>query len=212
MEIINKIDKYLNEMIAKQDQFTKKIIDACFPSYKGRQIGINVFQGPKQLDSYWEGGHKDEYVFYDLATGKTKEVHTNHPYFEKGQPNMISTLPEGIALVKHTFSGSKEGIAIYVNPENFNKMITHNVAQELSWSEKVVLASFSFKSSYAGISDYRKSEAMSQAGISSSDYETARESLKNKKLLTQSNALTIDGKNARIDMKMDLYKLRSLKG
>lgn len=67
----------------------------------------------------------------------------------------------------------------------------------LPWEEKVVLWSFGYKSSYGGISDFRKYEAIRGMGISDSEYETARNNLKRKGFIFSNNALSPKGKEAK---------------
>ena len=95
----------------------KHIISATFPRYKGRKVFLEPAEkAPKELRSYWDGGSKDSYAFYNLDTKQTLMVHTNHPFFEPGQPSRLEGLPPHIVLVEHTiFCGKDCGITLYGN-------------------------------------------------------------------------------------------------
>lgn len=60
--------------IDKPDEFFTKMVKTCFPSYNGRKFKLS-FDVPSNLSSYWDGGSKTSYVFYELATGKTWRLH-----------------------------------------------------------------------------------------------------------------------------------------
>lgn len=87
----------------------------------------------------------------------------------------------------------------------------NDMRKSLSWAEQVVLASFGYKSSYAGIRDYRKAEAVRQSGITESEYEAGRQSLKQKGAMSGNNALTPLGKELRGgELRLELWKLKRI--
>jgi hypothetical protein len=107
----------------KSSPLVKKLKAACFPDYKGRKYRVST-DVPKNLDSYWDGGTKRSYVFYDAVTGKTLPVSSNHPFFEKDNPRYLSKLPNGCVLVEHTyFCGHNLGLTFYVNEEDIVKLL-----------------------------------------------------------------------------------------
>jgi hypothetical protein len=59
----------------------KRIVAACYPEYRGRKFRVSD-EVPETLDSYWDGGSRDSYVFYQIGTGRAIAVHSNHPFFE----------------------------------------------------------------------------------------------------------------------------------
>ena len=104
----------------------RDIAKKSYPSYKGRKIKVQPFRGPMSLDSYWNGGSRDYYVFFDLKTGKTVEIHSNHPAFEPNQPRKLNSLPEDIVVVNRLiFMGKEAGITIYADPINIPKLLEH---------------------------------------------------------------------------------------
>jgi hypothetical protein len=82
-------------------------------------------------------------------------------------------------------------------------------AGNLTWAEKVVLSSFGYKSSYAGIRDYRKHEAMNQTSITDKEYEAARDSLKRRGFIRPNNALSPMGKEAREGLNVHIWQLKN---
>lgn len=93
----------------------KRIIAATFPNYRGRTVKYSPNIPKGELRSYWSGGSRDYYVFYQPATGKTWNLGSNHPWFEKGKPAPdCEAMPESVCLVEHTiFCGKDCGITIY---------------------------------------------------------------------------------------------------
>ena len=163
--------------------------------YSGRTYSVKPFKGPMDLTSYWSGGSKDSYSVINLDTLKTVDV----PQGGSGHgdvPYRVSTLPSNMAVVKHTtFQGKDLGITIYVNPDNLSKMLP--APGEVSWAEKVVLsATRSYKSSYGGVKDYRFQEALRDTGITRQEWDEAKQSLIQKKMLNKAGAITNDGRNA----------------
>lgn len=185
----------MSHWIDKPDETIRKIISATFPEYKGKKIKISA-DVPSRLDSYWSGGSRDFYGFYELSTSKTYDVDSNHPFFEANRPRSLENLPPGIVLVKHSiFCGKDMGITIYANKEDLVPMIPEKV--ELTPHEKIVLEyTYGYKSSYAGIKNYRWHEANSRHGILLSEWEDAKASLIEKKLLNKAGAITPAGRNA----------------
>ena len=99
----------------------------AFPEYKGRKIRVAPFNGPMHLTSGWDGGSKDWYFVVPLVAGHGKEVlftvpdNGTFPTQNNGARCMLSDLPEGMALVKHSVCcGVDVGLTVYVNAANFN--------------------------------------------------------------------------------------------
>ena len=105
--------------ISYADPRIKEIINACFPDYRGRKVRVTNYI-PSRLDSWWDGGSRDYFVFYQPQTRKVFHVHSNHPIFEPNQPKTVNpeAIPEDVLLVKHTiFCGRDIGITIHVKQE-----------------------------------------------------------------------------------------------
>jgi len=107
----------------KSSPLVKKIISATFPEHKGRKFYLST-SIPKSLDSYWDGGSRDFYGFYDLQTGKTLNVGSNHPFYEKDKPRQLSYLPSGAVLVKRScFCGKWLSVTFYVNESDIIRLL-----------------------------------------------------------------------------------------
>lgn len=102
------------------NQQIKSLVKTAFPNYNGRRISVST-NPPKRLDSYWDGGCRDFFAFVNLENGRTAEVHSNHPFFEASQPRELPEgLPDGIALVRLTMSGTYKYVTVFFNPKNID--------------------------------------------------------------------------------------------
>lgn len=171
--------------ISKLDDFIKKIINTTFPEYKGKKIKIST-NIPKRLNTEWSCGSKEYYAFYELATGKQ---------FVINNTMNLDLLPSGVILVEHSiFCGKDMGITIYANSEQLAPLLPQN--QEISENERIVLYyTRNLKSSYNGIKNFRFHEAHCEKGISQQDWDNAKQSLIEKKLLNRAGAITPNGRN-----------------
>lgn len=95
----------------------KHIITATFPDYKGRKFFLQPSEkAPKELNSYWDEGSRSFYAFYNLDTKEVLHVHSNHPWFEKNQPNKLRALPDHVVLASYVISCGREcGVTLYGN-------------------------------------------------------------------------------------------------
>ena len=108
----------MDTKISYADQRVKQIIHDCFPEYKGRKIRLTDHM-PSNISSWWDGGTRTYFVFYQPSTRKTFQVHSNHPYFEASQPSSFNPdlLQDDVLLISHTiFCGKDIGITIHVKP------------------------------------------------------------------------------------------------
>lgn len=181
--------------IDRPDETIKKIVNASYPSYRGRKFKLST-DIPTKLNSYWGGGSKDDYVFYELSTGKVYQVEDNHPFFTPNKARDLDSLPKGIVIVKHSiFCGKDSGITIFANQEDLVPLLPEK--PNITEDERVVLTyTKSLKSSYAGIKNYRFYEANREVGIAEENWNKAKENLISKKLLNKAGAITAVGRNA----------------
>jgi len=181
--------------ITKPDTFFKKMVETCYPSYRGRKFKIST-KIPSRLDSYWSGGSKDDFVFFELATGEIAQVNRNHPFYDKDQPSKLKELPVGFVIVKHTmFQGKDLGITVYGNPEDINPLLPPS--EELTADEDAVLFfTRSYQSSYGKIKNFRLYEARQEMGITEERWNAAKAELIRRKLLNKAGAITPSGRNA----------------
>ena len=175
----------------------KAIALKVFPEYSGRKFAVRVSDAPINCASYWEGGSRDYFRFYSLADGRVStEVPSQSAFDRPVQGIDAVVMPEGFICVRHSiFCGKDSGITLIVRPENAAKYLPAPI--ELSREEQIVLiATCSFKSSYAGQSNYRFHEAHGDTGITSQDWESAKASLITRGMLNKAGAITNDGRNA----------------
>jgi len=182
--------------LTKKDKFIDKIISKTFPEYKGRKIKICTTI-PTRLNSYWEGGSRNFYCFYEIDTEKTFSVNSNHPYFEKDSPRQLSKLPSNVLLVSHViFCGKDMGITIYVNPSDIDPLLTYNDTPEITEHQKIVLEyTASLKSSYAKIKNLRFYVANKDKKITLEQWNKAKEELIENKFLNKNGAINAHGRN-----------------
>jgi len=195
-ELIREVIRESDGPIYTDAPEVQEIAHIAFPDYRGKKFKIDMFTGPMNLISNWDGGSRNSYVIVNMATGKTSEIpESGTPQSHPGGAK-LDKLPQGFAIVKHTiFSGKDLGITIYVNSENMAKLLPQT--EEISWSEKVVLtATRSLKSSYGGIPNFRFREANRDTGISEQEWNQAKESLIQKGMLNRAGSITDKGRNS----------------
>ena len=93
-------------------------------------VSVIEFRGPRTLNSYWDGGSKEEYCLVDMVTLKTWSMPTSHPYFDRRPDGQrcgnleIAELPPNVCLVQGgTFCGKPASIRIHVRPENLEPLL-----------------------------------------------------------------------------------------
>ncbi len=189
--------------VSARDEGIRPIVRAAFPSYNGTKARIEPFKGPMGVNSYWDGGSRDYFALVRLADCRSMGLPTSHPCFDRrpdGSPMgalELRELPQGIALVEHSiFCGRDTGITVHVRPDDLNRLALPD-APQLTDDERIVLDLTGLKSSYNGISQYRRHVACTERGMTGERYETAKASLIERKLLNRAGAITTTGRNAR---------------
>lgn len=174
----------------------KEIALVAFPEYSGRTFQVKSdSQCPKKLTSYWSGGSRNYFAIVKLDTLQTVPIPENGTPFNPEQFNCSNGIPLGFAVVENTiFCGKDLGITIYVNKQNLAKLLPPKT--EITNDEKIVLVTTcSLKSSYAGDSNYRFTDANRKTGITLERWEIAKQSCISKKLLDKRGAITNEGRN-----------------
>lgn len=190
----------MDTTIHTTDADVKKIALAAFPDYKGRKFTIKIENGTIDVRSYWSGGSRDYFVFLRLDNLKTFEIPQQSVFDKKIQgADAVSLLP-GVVCVEHSyFCGKDMGITIYVHPDNAPTLITEK--KEITRDEKIVLVfTRTYKNTYGGRTNIRFYEANRNMRISLDQWNSAVQSLKDKKLLNAAGSITNDGRNAIGDM------------
>src|SRR5271166_1892159 len=78
-----------------------KLIRAAFPSYKKREAVISAFPETcgMNINSYWDGGSRDEYAIVELATGALRPLPTRtHPFFEVAAKGLANQENEVVSI------------------------------------------------------------------------------------------------------------------
>lgn len=120
----------------------KRAILAGFPSYKKLRAYLSAFpQSGMTINSFWDGGSRDEFAVIELATNRRKNLPaSSHPYFDvqakgiAGESEHVAidargcitlkVLPEGFALIScGIFCGKPATAHVYLNPANLAKML-----------------------------------------------------------------------------------------
>ena len=101
-------------------------------------------------------------------------------------------------LLQHSyFCGHDTGITIYCHPALFPQLLPAGEARTLTTEQQIVLvATRSYKASYAGNSQVRYHEAARQTGITRADWERSKVECQGMGLLDKRGAITLAGKNA----------------
>ncbi len=120
----------------------KRVVTAAFPGYKKHRAYVSVFNGGVNINSYWDGGSRDEYAIVELETLQRRALPTSsHPYFDVARKGLVDVetaaisvnhiggvtlkiLPEGYALVAAgTFCGKPATAHVYLNAANMPKYL-----------------------------------------------------------------------------------------
>ena len=176
---------------------TANIGRKAFPGYTGRKFRVRVSDIPIDTRSYWGDGSRDYFVFVSLADSRASMPVPAQSAFDKRIPGAESvTIPEGFACVEHSiFCGKDMGLTIHINPANAANLLP--APSEITDDEKTVLEyTATFKNSYGGRSNIRFIEARQDKGITTENWETAKASLIEKKMLKKNGSITPAGRNA----------------
>ena len=181
------------------------IVDlAALVGYRGRKFTLVMADWVEPDSNYWSGGSKSDYTVVRLSDMEVVEL----PDDPTGgaRPGRLQ-LPPGFVVIEHVrFQGKDLGLRIFVNPLGLDPRLLPAGSEALDDDEVVVLqATRSYKSSYAGQSNYRYHEARRQVGITLDRWNAAVDRLKARKLLNKAGAITVDGRNAVADTKRRLF-------
>jgi len=173
------------------------VAKAC--GYNGRKLEVKAFK-ESELLSYWSGGSRTYFTFYNLVSEERVEIVQNGTAFD-GQRYSINDLPDNIVMVEtKIFRGKLSGCTIHVRQDQISPMLPDKQIS-ISDNERLVLQyTRSYKSSYAGIKNFRFYQANRDNGITLESWNTAKQSLIDKKLLNKRGAITSKGKNALIQV------------
>lgn len=127
MDIIEASDESTEEIMENKIKVARKevksIIEATFPEYSGRKIGVVFTDTVSLYDLNWSGGTCNKYAA--LSTdGKVAHPHIPAPWSNPFEGQSVN-VPENAVIVEHSyFCGHDCGITIYANPAQAPKWIT----------------------------------------------------------------------------------------
>jgi len=173
----------------------KDLANVAFPSYRGRKFKWTVAEEVEMPDTAWSGGSRSTYAGVNLTTRRSATLPNFNPS-EFGGPPTTPVVPvrPGMAIVEHSiFCGKDMGLTFYVHPSDAPRLLPPT--ENLHDNEKIVLAFSRIKNTYGGQKNVRFLEARRRYGITLDRWNTARESLIAKKMLTKAGALTPEGRN-----------------
>lgn len=107
----------------RKDPTIDKIARAL--GYKGRKFVIRPAERVTLSGTYWDGGSRTEWFFYDLPSGRVVPVpQWDPPQFGGPRAAPSGELPVGIAAVAHViFCGKDVGLKIHVRPQDLAKCL-----------------------------------------------------------------------------------------
>ena len=119
---------------SRKDPMVNKLVNACYPDYRGRRFFVNTATRHRVWD-FWDRGSRDYTTFYNLATGQivsANAIAKGHPEAmqKPGNPYNLPIsqepveLPDNVVVVLHSiFCGKDRGIRIIVRPDNLGKFL-----------------------------------------------------------------------------------------
>ena len=161
----------------------ESIAHKAFPEYNGKKFGYIICNHPITVRSQWEGGSITYYRFINFRIDAIPI-----------QDGNVYTLVPGVVCVKHTiYCGTDLGLEVLVHPDDAS--ILPEKAEVTNDELIVLIATRSWKNTYAGRSNMRFIEAHKECSITEDRWNTAQQSLISKKLLRKNASLTNEGKN-----------------
>jgi hypothetical protein len=186
---------YQTVHLRRSDQTVDRLIRAAFPEFNGHHVTAYVTDTVRFWGTQWDEGHKREYAVVRLTDLRRVDVH-EAPFMQRDAfYDVDHKIPVGFVIVVHVYSRGGQSIEIHSPGANISPLLPAPV--NLTPDEETVLvATRCYKSSYAGISNYRFHEARRSRGITAERWETAKAALIGKRLLNRAGALTVEGRNA----------------
>jgi hypothetical protein len=140
----------------------------------------------------WDHGTRDVYSAIELNTGRSVPMpnQSSAPWDKDRQDRKIE-LKQGFAVVKHSmFCGNDMGLTFFVHPADVAALIPHQTNDDLSDTDKIILAIIRSRKSAYRNDEYRRK------GLKLADVETVKARLTEQGYLLKNGAITVKGKNA----------------
>lgn len=113
-------------------KFTKSIVSAAFPEYRGRKIRSKVGELVYVANTCWSGGTRNEFVAVELATMRVLPMAEalRAPVEFGGMQGGKVAVPQGYAIVEHSiFQGKDVGCRVYYAAAVVDQLPTSENAQ-----------------------------------------------------------------------------------
>jgi hypothetical protein len=141
-----------------------RVARAAFPG-NAKDFAVAEFRGPMNVNSYWDGGSRDEYRLVDLRGLRVWAVPSTHPFYDRKEDGTrcgsleLNQLPPDTCLVAGgTFLGKPATVQVYLREDNLVDLLPRNVEMPAGdWKALDVIASHK-----GGI---HRQEAFSRAGL-----------------------------------------------
>jgi len=92
--------------VSPSEPMVRRIVQATYPSYRGRKVSIVPQHCPLNVRSYWEGGSRDYFVFLRLDTFAVASMPAQSAFDKPVTGADAVTLPaESFALSTRFFAG-----------------------------------------------------------------------------------------------------------
>lgn len=116
----------------------KNLVKLAFPDYRGRKIRVSADTAPTRLDSYWDGGSRDYWVFVRLHDMEILSAPSNNPVYEAMRPRIMSFLPRGFALIRRSiFCGQEVGVTVWFGNVELLESSEDNHAEQLEYANSL---------------------------------------------------------------------------
>lgn len=187
--------------------------------YSGNKFKVEICESITipSTAGLWDGGSQDHYTFRDINTGDVlmpvlEKLQQSSPWNEARRDHSVTMEPGFVVIRRTIFQGKDLGLTIYCHPGAVDRLKLP-APSELSEHERIILiATRSYKSSYMGRDRYDMAtdEMNSRNGFNAAndtplkyenvptreEWETAKASLIERKLLNRAGAITVAGRNA----------------
>lgn len=178
----------------KKMPFVNDLLNHAVPEYNGNKVKVEAREKIDFHGTQWAGGQRYVYRVIRLEDFATIFIPTA-PYQAPSPHNNTHDMNPGVAIVQYN-EGNTESVTIYVHPSNLNQQLIP-ATPDITNDQRIVLSyTKGLKSSYAGIKNYRLSEAMRETDITPERWELAKAECIQAGYLNKAGAITITGKNA----------------
>lgn len=184
----------------------KQVVHLAFPDYKDRKVDVRYNVTTTSLVSYWDEGSRTYHAIVRLADMRKMDISQNGSMFDKEKLDRF-TIPDGFVVVDHVIAcGKDRGIVIKVPTAPLLPTPTAESENLTELDYRVLIATASYKSSYAGISDLRAYELRRKFSYTKEQVAQSRIKLQGLGYLDSRKAITNNGRNI-IENHPDRYHL-----